>query len=159
MTYTNSGSYDVSSVGLIKTDKSEEELRAKERQWESRLVTTENLDTMNRTRDKARVNPPKSTESRKKPHHADRPRSLTSKSNSESFNKSKVSKHLSHRADIPGISESDLIANGLYQLDDSQFSLFDDFAQMLSNFDHHDMVMQINKSVFSSTLSLPYAIH
>lgn len=46
----------------------------------------------------------------------------------------------SRRADFDGISENDLIANGLYALTPQQLSLFNNFTDMISNFDNSDMV-------------------
>ena len=46
----------------------------------------------------------------------------------------------SRRADFDGISENDLIANGLYTLTTQQLTTFNQFSEMISSFDNTDMV-------------------
>jgi hypothetical protein len=48
----------------------------------------------------------------------------------------------SRRADFDGISENDLIANGLYTLTPQQLGVFHSFTEMISSFDHTDMVSE-----------------
>lgn len=51
-----------------------------------------------------------------------------------------VVKKPSRRADFDGISENDLIANGLYTLAPQQLKTFNSFTDMISSFDNTDMV-------------------
>ncbi len=44
------------------------------------------------------------------------------------------------RCQDPTIQEDELILRGLYRLDETQTKIYEDFARMLSQFDHYDSV-------------------
>lgn len=46
----------------------------------------------------------------------------------------------------PGMPEDDLVLRGLYKLDDQQAKLYENFAKMLSQFDHYDAVCAVANS-------------
>jgi hypothetical protein len=54
--------------------------------------------------------------------------------------KQKKTRPESHRKAYGEYSDLDLIVSGCYQLDDEQLNTFDNFTNMLSSFDHYDMV-------------------
>jgi hypothetical protein len=43
----------------------------------------------------------------------------------------------------PSMPEDDLVLRGLYKLDDQQARIYEDFARMISEFDHFDAVRSI----------------
>ncbi len=136
-------------VGIISSRVKEETLKKREAAWESRLVTTANLDHSKRKdflRSEASL---RLSESQlKKSSESNEP--SRSQSSSKISQSSKMSPPLpiaiapsisviSHRAEME-LSENDLIANGLYSFSSEQEQVFDDFTTMLSSFDHYDMV-------------------
>mmetsp|Transcript_12702 Transcript_12702/g.19138 ORF Transcript_12702/g.19138 Transcript_12702/m.19138 type:complete len:245 (+) Transcript_12702:121-855(+) len=138
--------------GLVSSRRRDEELRRREKEWESRVVITENMPaTQRKQRAKAeaeaflsqrRVPADDGTAdgiSMKRPHSA-RPKSSRSKTRSQRKHSSSPEVHECRRVDIEGISENDLIANGLYYLTEKQLELYDEFVTMLSEFDHTDMI-------------------
>ena len=52
----------------------------------------------------------------------------------------KKAKKLSRRANFDGISEHDLIANGLYAFTPQQLTIYNKFTAMIAEFDNTDMV-------------------
>lgn len=58
----------------------------------------------------------------------------------EKLGGNEAAKKPSRRADFDGISENDLIANGLYTLAPQQLNIFNNFTDMISSFDNTDMV-------------------
>lgn len=77
----------------------------------------------------------KSADSPNQPHTHPKSSSRTRHSHQET-------KKQSRRADFDGISENDLIANGLYTLTPKQLSSFNAFTDMISSFDNTDMVSE-----------------
>lgn len=65
----------------------------------------------------------------------------------ESFEKPKR-QHRSHRVDFEGVSDNDLIANGLYYLDDEQMEVYDRFTSLLASHDPFDMVSNLETFLY-----------
>lgn len=76
-----------------------------------------------------------------------RPKTAPSNSHSNRMNHGQTSVKFTHkkpsrnhRVDFEGVSENDLIANGLYFLDDEQMEVYDKFTSLLACHDPFDMV-------------------
>ena len=143
-------------LGIASTRRSKiSDLKRKEDGWENRIILTPNLEDLNR-KSKARAEIDSSMlqssfdrkySDRGKPASS-RPRTAPGGGKSRanrsphvpSHSNSYDSKPRSHRVDFAGVSENDLIANGLYYLDDAQMEVYDNFTSLLACHDQFDMV-------------------
>mmetsp|Transcript_17869 Transcript_17869/g.18634 ORF Transcript_17869/g.18634 Transcript_17869/m.18634 type:complete len:231 (-) Transcript_17869:146-838(-) len=128
--------------GLISSKVKEETLKKREKEWQSRIVITENLDS-NKRKEFLRTEANLRNSSESKSKKSSEPME-TSKSQSTIPKLSQTSQsqstQLNHRIDDSDMSENDLIANGLYYLDPEQMKVYNDFTSLLSSFDNFDMV-------------------
>jgi hypothetical protein len=132
------------SSGIISSQVKDQNLKKREKQWKSRLLTTENLE---QTKRKEILQSKKSNEGFKcqdsLPKSSSSSPHLLSDSNSpQHFHHSTHSLPLrkSSRTDDPEMSENDRIANGTYYLSPEQLQTFQDFAALLASFDNFDQV-------------------
>jgi hypothetical protein len=122
-------------------------LKKREKQWKSRLITTENLGQAKRkeVRDSKKISDSLRSEDTSA-------RVFSSSSNISMHNSHSNDHHSSQillssqsrRVDDPGMTESDLIANGAYYLSPEQLKTYQDFTELLASFDNYDMVTDFN---------------
>ena len=117
----------INKIGIISSKVQEETLKKREKEWQSRLVITENLD-QNKRKEFLRneislrnsVVESKSKKSTTTEQFDSTKSQSTIPKNSQSSQASMTS--FNHRIDDPEMSENDLIANGLYYLNSEQLN-------------------------------------
>jgi hypothetical protein len=127
-------------------------LARKEHGWENRITLTSNLEELNK-KSKAKAALEESMLSTRKEQlgsSSSRPKTAPSNSRqrgggdmghaSSSSRSAHKKSSRSHRVDFEGVSDNDLIANGLYYLDDEQMEVYDRFTSLLACHDPFDMV-------------------
>jgi hypothetical protein len=140
------GVSDSHIIGTISSKVKDEKLKKREKQWKSRLITTENLE---QTKRKEIRESRKTNDSLKSQDTS--PQVFSSSSNVSMHNSnSNHDRHSqilqspqTHRVDDPEMTENDLIANGAYYLSPEQLKTYQDFTELLASFDNYDMVRRL----------------
>ena len=134
----------------LRSNKPETVLKKREEGWHSRVDICEKLDSLSRKKfglyddcyKSRNFNTTSSGKDRRSHDYHDKERSPDRNDRRSSVPGREPVKKPSRRADFDGISENDLIANGLYALTPQQRTLFNNFTDMITSFDNTDMVSQ-----------------